>query len=460
MWWTIHLDGGPRRVNHAAVAINDKIYSFGGYCSGPNYNSKNDIDVFVLDTVTYRWYQVTTTSNRKRNSSLKSKLSPTPSSTLPSRFSYNLNEDISDDDEEESNNENQNEHYLHTVASELNSIIKKDVPFQRYGHTVVGYNGKAYLFGGRSDEHGANSSLHEFDPITFEWKTVEAKGIIPPARDGHSSNVYGDKMYIFGGFEYTHRLYSNSVYAFNFKTLTWEHLPTNGKAPSHRDFHASAIVKDKMYIFGGRGDDEENSSSTTTTSTSTSSALVDTYCDKLYCFNLKTNCWEEIETAGDLPTGRRSHSMWEYRGKLYLFGGYDSINDIHFNDFYVFDTEKFIWTKLQPNGEHPTPRRRQCSAIVGDKVFIFGGTMPDKAKRPGTLCDLADMYVLDYCASLKTLAARALIQYGTSIKNLPPLGKTLDRDLYNMSQLNTITSTTATTTSSTSRSETIFSYST
>uniref|UniRef100_A0AC35GW54 Uncharacterized protein n=1 Tax=Panagrolaimus sp. PS1159 TaxID=55785 RepID=A0AC35GW54_9BILA len=175
MWWTIHLDGGPRRVNHAAVAIGDKIYSFGGYCSGPNYNSKNDIDVFVLDSVTYRWYQITTTSNRTRHSSLKNKLSLTSSpaslsttTTASTRFTYalNNNEDISsssDDDENNENNENSSEHYLHTIASELNSI-KKDVPFQRYGHTVVGYNGKAYLFGGRSDEHGANSSLHEFNP--------------------------------------------------------------------------------------------------------------------------------------------------------------------------------------------------------------------------------------------------------------------------------------------------------
>uniref|UniRef100_A0A914P4E0 Uncharacterized protein n=1 Tax=Panagrolaimus davidi TaxID=227884 RepID=A0A914P4E0_9BILA len=253
---------------------------------------------------------------------------------------------------------------------------------------------------------------------TLEWKTVEAKGTIPSSRDGHTSNVYNGKMYIFGGFEYTHRRYTNSVYAFNFTTLTWENLPTKGKAPSHRDFHASAIVNDKMYIF-------------------------------------------ELETIGDRPTFRRSHSMWEYCGKLYLFGGYDSINDIHFNDFYVFDTIKLCWTRLRPNGKHPTPRRRQCSAIVGDKVFIFGGTMPDKAKRPGTLCDLADMYVLDYCASLKTLAAKALIQYGTSIKTLPTLGQTLDRDLYYMSQPNTIAATTPSTTTNYNRSETTtFSYNT
>lgn len=67
------------------------------------------------------------------------------------------------------------------------------------------------------------------------------------------------------------------------------------------------------------------------------------------------------------------------------------------------------------------------------------------------------MYVLDYCASLKTLAAKALIQYKTSIKTLPTLGQTLDRDLYYMSQPNTI----AATTTNYNRSETTtFSYNT
>lgn len=50
MWWTLHLDGGPRRVNHASVAIGDKIFSFGGYCSGSGYAAKDDIDIFMLDT--------------------------------------------------------------------------------------------------------------------------------------------------------------------------------------------------------------------------------------------------------------------------------------------------------------------------------------------------------------------------------------------------------------------------
>lgn len=41
------------------------------------------------------------------------------------------------------------------------------MPYQRYGHTVVAYEGKAYLWGGRNDEHGASAQMHVFDPGLF-----------------------------------------------------------------------------------------------------------------------------------------------------------------------------------------------------------------------------------------------------------------------------------------------------
>lgn len=47
--WTVHLEGGPRRVNHAAVAVGHKVYSFGGYCSGEDYETMRQIDVHVFN---------------------------------------------------------------------------------------------------------------------------------------------------------------------------------------------------------------------------------------------------------------------------------------------------------------------------------------------------------------------------------------------------------------------------
>lgn len=58
MKWTAHVEGGPMRVNHAAVCIGDKIYSFGGYCSTEEYKDWEAIPVHVLDTTSLRWVAV------------------------------------------------------------------------------------------------------------------------------------------------------------------------------------------------------------------------------------------------------------------------------------------------------------------------------------------------------------------------------------------------------------------
>ena len=48
--WTLRLEGGPRRVNHAAAAVNHLIFSFGGYCTGDDYAKRRPIDVHVFNT--------------------------------------------------------------------------------------------------------------------------------------------------------------------------------------------------------------------------------------------------------------------------------------------------------------------------------------------------------------------------------------------------------------------------
>ena len=56
--WTTHLEGGPKRVNHAAVAIKDFIYSFGGYCTGDDYKVLRPIDVHRFYTCETSWQLV------------------------------------------------------------------------------------------------------------------------------------------------------------------------------------------------------------------------------------------------------------------------------------------------------------------------------------------------------------------------------------------------------------------
>ena len=84
-------------------------------------------------------------------------------------------------------------------------------PYQRYGHTVSAHGKNVYLFGGRNDNYPCNN-LYVFDTQTYKWSRPSVTGDIPAARDGHSSCVIDNNMYIFGGYEETNYRFGLDVY--------------------------------------------------------------------------------------------------------------------------------------------------------------------------------------------------------------------------------------------------------
>lgn len=49
---------------------------------------------------------------------------------------------------------------------------------------------------------------------------------MPPARDGHSAVVVGDRMFLFGGFEEDLQRFSQETYVFDFLTNRWSEFNT------------------------------------------------------------------------------------------------------------------------------------------------------------------------------------------------------------------------------------------
>ncbi|XP_037575963.1 kelch domain-containing protein 3-like isoform X1 [Dermacentor silvarum] len=356
--WTVRLEGGPRRVNHAAVAINGKVYSFGGYCTGEDYNTRKPIDVHVLNTVSLRWALVQTQSH------------------------------------------------------------PDDVPFQRYGHTVVAYGDYAYLWGGRNDD-GACNILYRFDTNTLTWSRPKVCGHVPGARDGHSACVMGNRMYVFGGFEEQADRFSQDVHYLDLETMLWQYVPTRGQPPQWRDFHSSSAIGGRMYVWGGRGDSQGPYHSQS-----------EVYCNRMAFLDTATSCWVHPRVDGVPPEGRRSHSAFVYNGELYIFGGYNGLLLTHFGDMHKYDPENSCWSQVKIQRDGPCARRRQCCCMVGDRLFLFGGTSPtpNQVARQRmeefdandlTLMDHSDLHVLDFAPTLKTLCLLAVIDARMDISHLP-----------------------------------------
>jgi len=312
--WTHCLENAPKRVNHASAAVDDMVYSFGGYCTGEDYSTWIPIIVHCLDTNSLEWHQVNYTC-----SSL--------------------------------------------VTDSSVSSLDSDVPFNRYGHTVVSYGSLVYLWGGRNDHHSCNT-LFAFNPYMKEWSRPLVSGMIPASRDGHSACIAKDCIYIFGGFEEDHDRYSQDVHQLDLYTMTWRRIMTTGIPPSWRDFHTLSFVEDKLYVFGGRSD---------RTGPFHTGPRNEIYDNTMYSLDLSTSVWS-TEPVESPPVGRRSHSAVVYNGFIYIFGGFNSVENSHYNALYVFDSRQRKQQIVMTKGKAPSPRRRQSCCLIGSKLFLFGGT--------------------------------------------------------------------------------------
>ena len=239
-----------------------------------------------------------------------------------------------------------------------------NVPFQRYGHSVVANGDLIYLWGGRNDNR-ADNTLYCFDTVSRQWLARPAvTGCIPGARDGHTAVVINDKMYIFGGYEEIMERFSNDIYVLDLKTYVWKYQQAGGTPPSWRDFHSAIGLDNKMFVFGGRSD-----------LSGPNHSQQEIYCNVIMYFDVSTNTWVKPETSGTPPKGRRSHSSFVYNNEIYIFGGYNGVDRLHFNDLFKYDPKESLWSKIEAKGRHkPCARRRQCCCVVGSRLYLFGGT--------------------------------------------------------------------------------------
>ncbi|XP_026692479.2 kelch domain-containing protein 3 [Ciona intestinalis] len=355
--WTVSLEGGPRRVNHAAVIVNHRIFMFGGYCMGEDYNKLRPIDTYALNTYSYRWCKIS--SNQKDND---------------------------------------------------------EIPFMRYGHAAVAIGEVAYLWGGRNDSEGACNKLYCFDTDNLHWTKLNVQGNCPGARDGHAMCVVNGNIFMFGGFEELAEQFSNEMYMLDVSTMTWVFITEmEGKPANWRDFHTLTSSGDMIYVFGGRED---------------LNGLLYTrhevYDNTLKVFCTRRKKWfEPVHTDSKRPVGRRSHSAFVYKGCLYIFGGYNSIYNKHFNDLWKFDPETRRWSEVETLGKSPQARRRQCACLFEDRLFIFGGTSPSETGVMShllgndVLLDHNDTHILDFSPSLKTLCMLSVLKHNLNQSWLP-----------------------------------------
>ncbi len=95
---------------------------------------------------------------------------------------------------------------------------------------------------------------------TQTWTRISTEHILrgtphpPNRRYGHTMVAFDRQLYVFGGA--ADNILSNDLHCFDLDSQVWSLIQhsTDSQVPSGRLFHAAAIVKDAVYIFGGTVD--------------------------------------------------------------------------------------------------------------------------------------------------------------------------------------------------------------
>jgi len=170
-----------------------------------------------------------------------------------------------------------------------------------------------------------------------------ASGNLPfPARYGHTSVVYDNKMWVIGGSS-SSSTYRNDVWN-SPDGAVWIQATTSASFPERR-LHTSVIYDNKMWVIGGSGGGIKN--------------------DVWYSTDGVN--WTQA-TASTAFTPRYGHTSVVYDNKMWVIGGY---NGSYRNDVW-YSTDGVNWTQTTASAAFST-RQGHTSVVYDNKMWVFGG---------------------------------------------------------------------------------------
>ncbi|QDY85958.1 kelch-like protein [Paenibacillus polymyxa] len=226
--------------------------------------------------------------------------------------------------------------------------IKTTIENPKAVSAVSELNGKIYIFGGSS---GSNpyKDVQIYDPKNNTWTSGSS---MPTARAAATSVVYGNDIYVIGGytgnaFSWTGGSSVNNVEVYNTQTDTWS---VKKAMPQALGSLTSVLYKGKIYVFGGM------------TTNTLSVATVQVY-------DPASDTWS---TKKPIPNTIHGSSAVIHKDKIYLVAGrhIDKGSNVSLNTFLEYDADNDNWS-TKPN--LLTARGGAQAVIYFNKVFAIAG---------------------------------------------------------------------------------------
>ncbi|MCA9731867.1 MAG: T9SS type A sorting domain-containing protein [Deferribacteres bacterium] len=230
------------------------------------------------------------------------------------------------------------------VAGTWDNAAFLNIP--RAGASAISWQGKIYVFGGKSLNYSVLNTVEIYDRNTGIWDASYAAPF-HQARYNASTVLWNDKVYLLGGRTINDVLKNVEVYDLVQNTWTDAHdlrIPREG--------HSACFFNDRIYAIGGQDKDAQ---------------LVESI---EWYDNTKDN-WEDA--VFELPYARSAHFSAVYANDYFMFGGY------------YWGLTKYIYKaqlgyngyEWQQIGELSEPRAYGATAQIDSLIFIIGGETHD-----------------------------------------------------------------------------------
>ena len=233
-----------------------------------------------------------------------------------------------------------------------------EAPTKRWGHVSVNYNNNIIVHGGRYN-YKSLGSMFMFDVNKLTWSKVDQDGVsLPASRDSHTSIIYKNDLFIFGGNCQGKRLNDLWKYSFNEKTWTKINCPD---APKPKEGHVTSLILNKYMLIQGGLDETNNIIS------------------EMHLFDLENYSWFPCSVKDEKFANRECRScVSNGENYCFMFGG--ESNEEIFNDLYKVTissaNSNFYskWVLEEPRTKKPQERSaHSCVLYNSDFLIISGG---------------------------------------------------------------------------------------
>eukprot|EP00697_Spironema_sp_BW2_P011756 gnl/Spiro4/27597_TR13730_c0_g1_i3.p1 gnl/Spiro4/27597_TR13730_c0_g1~~gnl/Spiro4/27597_TR13730_c0_g1_i3.p1 ORF type:complete len:799 (-),score=233.97 gnl/Spiro4/27597_TR13730_c0_g1_i3:111-2507(-) len=247
----------------------------------------------------------------------------------------------------------------------FDTVLLHNPPTARKEHTATVVGMDIWVIGGFAPP--SLKFLNEtliYHTGSLNWEVPQIGGIPVLARAGHSATLVGaNKIFVIGG--YSDEEFFEALIVLNTELRVWTQPSLKGVGLTPRKGHSANLVGTLIYIYGGY---------TRNARTLSDLFILDTV--SMVLFRPSTSAQDSSVTPLQ-PPAVTGHSMVSINSTLYLFGGcqYGDGKSMCNNKLFLLELDSLEWSLAPCQGMVPSPRAGHTATLVGSRMYIISGCM-------------------------------------------------------------------------------------